>query len=308
VSDSGVLGYVSGNQQFERRLVWVDRKGNVEPLPAPVRGYENASISPDGRFAAVQTQGPAITIWIYDFARTTLTPLTSGGSSQAPLWTPDGKRIAYRGTRLGFRNIYWKAADGSGDEERLTVSENNDTPLSWSPDGKWLLFEESSPSTFGDAWVLPLEGDRKPRVFQRNVSEPHFSPDGRWVAYVSSESGRSEVYVRPFQGSGAKTQVSTDGGAEAVWSRNGRELFYVNGDNTVAVDVQTNPAFSAGSPHVLFAGRYQASPNGVSGYDISLDAKRFLKIQPTNPELAGSQINVVIGWFEELKRVTAGKR
>ncbi|MDO8631101.1 MAG: hypothetical protein Q7R41_11475, partial [Phycisphaerales bacterium] len=271
-------------------------------------GYENASISPDGRFAAVQTQGPAITIWIYDFARTTLTPLTSGGSSQAPLWTPDGKRIAYRGTRLGFRNVYWKAADGSGDEERLTVSDNTHTPVSWTPDGKWLAFTELNPSTSGDAWVLPMDGDRKSRLFLKNARQPHFSSDGRWIAYESDESGRTEIYVRPFQGSGAKTQVSTDGGAEPVWSRDGRELFYINGDKTMAVDIQASPAFSAGTPHALFAGRYLPSPNGVSGYDISPDGKRFLKVQPMNPEQAGSQINIVIDWFEELMRVAAGKR
>ena len=156
-----------------------------------------------------------------------------------------------------------------------------------------------------DTWILPMTGERKPVLFQKNSNAAHFSPDGHWIAYQSAESGRTEIYVRPFQGPGGRTQVSTDGGVEPVWSRDGRELFYINGDKTMAVEVQTKPDFSARSPRVLFTGRYLPSPNGVSGYDISPDGKRFLKVQPTNPEQAGSQINVVINWFEELKRLTA---
>jgi serine/threonine-protein kinase len=307
VSDSGVLGYLSGSQQFERRLVWVDHHGAIEPLTAPLRGYENVSISPDGKFAAVQLQGPTVSIWIYDFARTTLTPFTKDGASQAPLWSPDGKHIAYRGTRSGFRNIYWKASDGTGDEERLSVSEAVNTPVSWSPDGKWLVFAQNYGSA-GDTWIMPIDGDRKPQLLQKNANATHFSPDGHWIAYEGSDSGHTEIYVQPFQGPGGRIQISTEGGIEPVWSRDGRELFYMNGDKTMAVDVQTKPAFSAGSPRVLFRGRYQESPNSVSAYDISLDGKQLLKIQPTSPDQARSQINVVINWFEELKRMTAGKR
>ena len=155
--------------------------------------------------------------------------------------------------------------------------------------------------------MLPIEGDRKPQLFQKNAVQPYFSPDGRWMAYTSEESGRGEIYVRSFQGPGGKTQVSTDGGEEPRWSRDGRELFYINGDKTMAVDVRTQPGFSAGSPRLLFKGRYQPSANAVSGYDMSSDGKRFLKIQPTNSEQAAAQINVVINWLEELKqRVVAG--
>src|SRR6185369_3275692 len=183
VSDDGILAYLSGIKEFERRLVWVDRKGNVEPLAAPLRGYENASISPDGKFLPVQTQGPTLTIWTYDFARTTLTPFTTNGSSQAPVWTSDGKRIAYRGTRKGFRNVYWKATDGSGEEEALTNSTSITTPTSRTPDGKWLMFVENNPTTGSGVWVLPIDGDRKPQLFQSKATNPHFSPDGHWIAY-----------------------------------------------------------------------------------------------------------------------------
>jgi eukaryotic-like serine/threonine-protein kinase len=258
MSDSGVLAYVAGDtRRFERRLVWVDRKGDVEPLSAPTRNYGRPQTSPDGHHAAVEISGGTIGIWIYDFSRTTLTPLTSAGSSQASTWTPDGNHVAYRGTRTGFRNLFWKAADGTGDEERLATSENTQTPGSWSPDGKWLAYHEASSTTGNDIWVLPVNGDRKPQVFLRTPFQegnPRFSPDGRWVAYESTESGRNEVYARPFPGSGAKSQISTQGGTEPVWSRNGRELFYLNGDKMMAVDTATQPTFTAEPPGFFLKG------------------------------------------------------
>jgi serine/threonine-protein kinase len=307
VSDAGVLCYLSGDQQFERRLVWVDRSGNVEALPAPFRGYENPTISPDGKFAAVQTNGQSMTVWVYDFARTTLTPLTSKGSSQAPAWTADGKKIAYRGTRSGFRNVYWRASDGSGEEEPLTAGESIQTPIHWSPDGKWLAFVENSPLNSGDVWVQSADGDRKASLFEQNAFAPHFSPDSKWIAYSSDKSGRREIFVRPFQEAGGRIQVSTDGGTEPVWSRDGKELFYLNGDKTMAVDIQTNPTLRVGAPHLLFAGRYLPSPNSTSGYDVSPDGKRFIKVLPTRAEQV-SHLNVVINWDEELKRLTARGR
>jgi len=305
VSDSGVLAYISGNHQYERRLVWVDRHGNSEPLPVPLRGYVNPAIAPNGRNAAVDIIGPTYGIWIYDFARTTLTPLTSGGSSQAPSWAPDGQHIAYRATRAGFRNLFWKASDGNGDEERLSTSENIHTPASWSPDGKRLVFVESNPATSGDILVLPLDGDRKPQVFLKtpfSEQSPHVSPNGHWLAYSSNESSGFEIYVRPFPGPGAKLQISTNGGTEPIWSRDGRELFYINGDKMMAVDVSAKPTLTAGPPHLLFTGRFLPSTNAVSAYDVSLDGRRFLKVQSTEADETASRIDIVINWFQELKQ------
>ena len=303
LSASGALAYLPGTQQFDRRLVWVDRQGRSEPLPAPVRGYVNVVISPDGRYAAVDVQGPTANIWVHDLGRNTLTQLTSGGSSQAPVWTPDGKRVVYRGTRAGFRNLFWKPADGSGEEERLTTDEGIHTPSSWSPDGKWLAFVEMT-LTGGDLWVLPIDGDRKPRVFLKtpfNEVSPRFSPDGQWLAYASDESSRTEIYVRPFPGPGAKSQISTDGGIEPLWSRDGRELFYVNGDKMMAVDISTRPTLTAGTPRVLFEGRSERSPNFVTAYDVSADGRRFLKVRRAVAEQTAAQVNVVVNWLEELK-------
>jgi eukaryotic-like serine/threonine-protein kinase len=302
-SDSGSLAYVpAGPRQFERRLVWVDRKGDVEPLPSPTRPFESLALSPDGRQAAIEIQSDTTHVWIYDLPRGTLTRLTTEGSSQVPIWTPDGKRIAYRATREGFRNVFWRAADGSGAEERLTTGETQQTPDSWSPDGKLLAFDQGSPTTGSDIWILRVEGDPakpgKPLAFHRtpfDETSPVFSPNGRWAAYRSNESGRFEVYVQPFPGPGAKWQISTDGGSRPRWAHNGSEMFYVNGAKLMAVAVSTSSTFSAGKPRLIFEGRFEA-------YDVSPDGQRFLIVQAVEPELPATQINVVLNWFDELKQ------
>jgi dipeptidyl aminopeptidase/acylaminoacyl peptidase len=148
----------------------------VEPLAgSPREYYANAVISPDGRLAAVDVEAGTIGIWLYDFSRATLTPLTTGtGSSQAPRWTPDGKRIVYRGTRTGFRNLWWKTVDDTTTEERLAPGDTIQTPGSWSADGQWLVYCDQDPATAADVWALPAGGDRKPRVIVRTpFTEEH---------------------------------------------------------------------------------------------------------------------------------------
>ncbi len=184
-------------------------------------------------------------------------------------------------------------------------------PGSWSPDGQVLAFSELSPTNGWDVWVLKLESDRKPRPFLQtpsNESIPMFSPDGRWLAYESDESGREEIYVRPFPGPGSKWQISADGGTEPVWARSGRELFYRNGDEMMAADIATQPSFSARKPKVLFEGHYESYGPFSSYYDVSPDGQRFLMVKENQQGTSASQINVVLNWFEELKRrVPSGK-
>ena len=313
VSDTGTLIYLPGDaQRYERRLVWVGRDGRVEPLSAPPREYNgNAVISPDGRLAAVDIEAGTFGIWLYDFARATLSPLTTGnGSSQAPRWSADGKRIVYRGTRLGLRSLWWKTVDDTTSEERLTTDERQETPGSWSADGKWLVYYALDPATASDVWALPAGGDRKPRVIVNTPFveyHPRLSPDGRWLAYTSNEPGRVEVFVQPFPGPGGRSQISVDGGTEPVWSRDGRELFYVNGDKMMAVEITTAPAFRAGTPRLLFEGRYLLSPNSIAAYDVSSDGQRFLRVQPMHPDPPANQIHVVLNWTEELKRLVPTK-
>jgi serine/threonine-protein kinase len=314
VSDSGYLAYAPGNvRRLDRRLVWVDRAGHVEQLPLSARPYTNVTLSPDGTQAAIQIDENTLNIWIYDFSRATLTPLNTGanGSSQAPVWTPDGARIVYRGTRAGFRNLFWSVVDRSTKEERLTTRENtSQTPGSWSPDGRTLAFSEIDLATGEDISLLHLDGDRKPQPLMASEfseANPKLSPNGRWLAYESDESGRREIYLQSFPPPGRKWQISTEGGDEPVWSRDGRELFYTNGDKLMSVAILTQPTLSVGSPRLLFEGRYARSQTGSAAYDVSPDGQRFLRAQMIEPDPPNNQINVVINWFAELKRLAPAK-
>jgi Tol biopolymer transport system component len=193
----------------------------------------------------------------------------------------------------------------------LTTSGYAPAPNSWSSDGQFLAFNELNPNTGFDLGVLRLS-DRKAEPFLRtpfNESAPRFSPDGRWLAYASDESGRYEIYVQPYPGPGGKWQISTEGGTEPMWNPNGREMFYRSGRKMMAVDIATRPGFAAGKPRVLFEGEYVPTPLTFPNYDVSPDGQHFLMLKPAEAaEGAPSQINVVLNWFEELKRrVPTGK-
>ena len=315
-SHSGSLVYVPGGLQAAAfSLVWVDRQGAVEPLGAPPHTYRNIRLSPDGRQVASTIADASIDVWVYDISRGTLTRLTFEGRNGHPIWTPDGMRLTFRSNREGGPlNLFWKPADGSGAAERLTTSEQDQSPTSWSPDGQVLAFYERSfaegqASTDRNIWVVPLEGEREPRPFLQtpfNEGGAVISPDGRWLAYVSNESGRFDVYVQPFPGPGGKRQISTEGGNEPVWSRNGEELFYRNGNQMMAVEITTEPTFSAGTPSILFEGAFRRGSVLRADYDIAPDGQRFVMLQQGGTD-ALTQINVVLNWFEELmQRVPTG--
>jgi serine/threonine-protein kinase len=312
-SSTGSLVYVSGGvQATQLRLVWVNRHGAEQPLAVPARTYMFPRLSPDGRRLAVNIAEQGTQIWLYDLSRDTLTRLTFEGSvNYLPIWTPDGKRIAFQSNKEGPGNIFWQLADGSGGLERLTTSDYTQGPMSWSRDGQLLAFHEVNPDTQRDIWVLrmgdPSAGSgrvRKAQPFLRTRFDelaPRFSPDGRWLAYMSNESGRYEIYVQPYPGPGGKWQISTEGGAEPAWNPNGRELFYRSGDKMMSVDIATQPGFAAGKPRMLFEGRYEPPPFPIANYDVAPDGQRFLMIKASE-EGASTQINVVLNWFEELKR------
>jgi serine/threonine-protein kinase len=270
VSENGVLAYRSVPANA-LKLVWVDRKGAEQPLSAPPHNYVMPRVSPDGQRVVAGIEEADGQIWVYDLSRDTLTRLTFEGTNNIdPLWTPDGKRIVFKGNK---NRLFWQPADGSGPPEELTKSElgPNSVPGSFSPDGQVLAFMGNNPSD--DLYTLPLS-DGKPQPFLRtssNQTAPRFSPDGHFIAYASNESGRYEIYVRPYPGPGGKWQISTDGGGEPVWNPKGRELFYRNGNKMMAVDVTTQGTFSAGKPRVLFEGRYVPTPRSFQDYDVSPD-------------------------------------
>jgi tricorn protease-like protein len=315
IADEGSLVYISGSgRDTDRTLVWVDRTGREQPLGTPARPYRIPRLSPDGRLLAVSALND---IWIYDFSRATLSRLTFDRASDHPVWSPDGKRIVFQSARDGRpSNLFWKFADGSGQGERLASSDKSQIPNSWSPDGQVISFSINDPSTRLDLWVLPLSEDpfsqeagtgesRKPHPFLRTPfyeSGATFSPDGRWLAYTSNESRQYEIYVQPFAGPGGKWQVSTDRGHEPFWARNG-ELFYRNGNRMMVVETKTQPTFSASAPRLLFEGTYEESGSANANYSVTSDGQRFVMIKASGSEGgAPTQINVVLNWFEDLKR------
>jgi serine/threonine-protein kinase len=310
ISATGSLVYVRGGQAAQLRLVWVNRKGAEQLLSAAAHAYVNPRISPNGRLVSVDIREQGRQVWLYDLSRETLTRLTFEGSSNStPVWTPDGKRIAFQSNKEGSTiNLFWLLADGSGGLERLATSEYLQAPNSWSQDGQLLAFTELSPTTGWDIWVLRL-GDRKAQPFLRTPfteGAPRFSPDGRWLAYVSNESGRYEIYIQPYPGPGGKRLISTDGGTEPMWNHNGRELFYRSGDKMMSVEIATQPSFAASKPRMLFEGPYVPTAATIPNYDVSPDGQRFLMLKPIEQ---ATQINVVLNWFEELKRrVPAGTK
>ena len=204
--------------------------------------------------------------------------LTSENDNHFPVWGPDWQRIAYISRKRGAAGyeLFARKADGGGSEDRLTATDRNlgpVTPLSYSPDGT-LVFAHR-----GDLWSLS-PSDTEPRAFapsRFNESAPAFSPDGRWLAYVSDESNRFEVYVRPFPGPGEEHPISIDGGLEPVWNRRGRELFFRNANQLMAAEVRYQPSFSAGRARALFTGPFSLGPDCID-YDISPDGESFVMV------------------------------
>ncbi len=300
-SDNGVLVYRGGGGAVPLTLAWVSRDGAAQALAATPHNYTFPRISPDGKRVAVGIeQAGSGQVWVYDTTRDAMSRLTFDGATNVdPIWTRDGKRIVFKGK--GNR-LFWQPADGGGAAEQLTSDQRstNDLPGNWSPDGQGLLFMETLP--LRALFVFSLK-DRKAQRFDTGevgASSPCFSPDGRWIAYTSNESGRTEVYVRPYPGPGGKWQVSTDGGTEPVWNPKGRELFYRSEQKMMAVDYTERPEFSAGKPKMLFEGAYVPLPRSLADYDVSPDGQRFVMLK--NAEQRPGEISVVLNWTEELKQ------
>jgi serine/threonine-protein kinase len=300
-SSGGTMAYVpapEGSQQTT--FVWVDRSGNERLTGAPGREYSQPRRAPDDRRVVTTVSGGAENLWLYDLGRETLDRFTVevGGF---PVWTPDGRRIGFSSRKGGSYDIYSKPLDGSRPDEPLLPSEGTKYPFSWTADGRTLAFVRVNPKTFQDIWLLSPDSKVKERLFlstQFREGAPTFSPDGRWIAYVSDESGRAEIYVRPVPGPGEKWTISSDGGNEPIWSRNGRQIFYRRDDAMYVVDVQTSPTFSAGKARKLFEKHYAPSNAFWPNYDVSADGERLLMIKDLGRSAGPSRINVVPSWYQ----------
>jgi Tol biopolymer transport system component/predicted Ser/Thr protein kinase len=330
VSSTGNLAYVPGTAASEvKRIVAISRTGEVTPFMEDQGDFRYPALSPDGAKLAVSefADKNSKDIWIYDVERGTRTRLKGGGfTNLMARWTPDGGWITYACNKSGPMSMFWKPADGSGEARQLLPGGNSQFPESWSPDGRTLAFTELSPETGGDIYTLSVGGppsatsaaaappDGESMYDSTAVTpfvvtpyyerSPRFSPDGKWIAYASDESGQYEIYIRPFPGPGGVSVISTEGGRAPVWSRGGSEIFFVNGDCMVSVDIRTEPELRVGRPETLFVGGFDTNPAEVQNYDISLDGRSFIMVEGVE-EAAPDRIQVVVNWLRVLNELTS---
>ncbi|MGQ0764986.1 MAG: protein kinase domain-containing protein [Gemmatimonadota bacterium] len=295
---NGGLVYLRGNEN--RRLVWVDRRGLVTPVTPESREYLHVMLSPDGRRVALAiVTGYKRDIWVLDVTAGTLTPLTSVGLARNPVWTSDGKRILFGSPHAGGRaGFWWQDADGNGSPTRAASPRNNPWQAHLSPDGRRIVFQAISQGTFNIETVSLDSGAASEYLTTSATStegNPRFSPDGMWIAYNSDESGRQEVYVRPSTAAGGRVQVSVNGGRRPIWSRDGKRLYYWEGERMTEAGLATDPNPRVLSRIALFSGRY------VDDFDVAADG-RFLMIEA---EWSGVSLVAIPNWRAELNRLTA---
>ena len=314
VSRHGSLVYIPGSATaaVNDRLVRRDRTGEVEALPFPLRDYQSPRIAPDGeRVLVVATEIEAKPqLWVFDLVRGSRRRVTDErGDTYWGIWSPDGEQIVFNSSLGGeTMDLYSKPADGSAPEKCLAAHPLHLLPKSWADEGKTLIITKAvDPNTGFDIEMLPYEAGGSPQPLINtpfNEFQPVISPSGRWLAYASDESGRAEIYIKPYPGPGGAIPVTTDGGREPVWDPSERELYYRddNGDKLFTVSILTEPTVHVGSPELLFEGKFMASSHlWGRNYDISPQGDFFILIEEGEVQPA-TQINVVLNWSEELKR------
>jgi serine/threonine-protein kinase len=322
VADNGTLIYLSGSVvQAGYRVDWMNPDGSTQPLVATAGEYGSFEFSPDGRSLAIDVlSNQSVDVWIYDLSSEAMTRLTlDPREDRTPVWTSDGNRIAFLSRRddAFTPNLYWQRLDATGTVQRLTESKNGQFPTSWHPSGRFLAFRQipSGPPA-GDIFILPVEGSEaagwrpgKPWAFVEspfNETEATFSPDGRWVAYESNESGKDEIYVRPFPGPGGRIRVSTTGGEFPRWSRTGRALFYLSDRRLWVTDYSiAGGSFQIGKPRpwsdATFASRVALrTPNFALHPDGRVAG---LQAQSMPADATGGKVVLVQNFSEELKRL-----
>ncbi|HEV2064029.1 MAG TPA: protein kinase, partial [Thermoanaerobaculia bacterium] len=305
-SDNGILAYQAGGAGGISQLVWLDRAGKQLEVLGPPADYLRPRISRDGRRVAMDVRDPQTgraDIWIYDLARRVSTRFTfDPAESSNPIWSQDDSRIVFQSNRKGQGDLYHKVSSGTGNDEEFLVQEGSlKVPTDRSSDGRFVVYNviDAKSKTGWDLGFYSV-AEKKTSVFLSTPAQEvngRFSPDGRWLAYQSDESGRMEVYVQPFQRHGGKWQISTAGGGQPVWNRNGKEIFYVSPDNKLmAVDVKADSGFEAGTPRALF----DVHLKSIAGwkYDISPDGQRFLA-NVTIGEVKANPITLVQNWTAE---------
>jgi serine/threonine-protein kinase len=312
-SGSGTLVYREGKAPQGWPLIWVESSGATRPLLSEPGVYSEPRLSPDGQRLAIVSSAMGSDIYVYDWRRDVMTRLTFDGHAGMPIWSPDGKHIVYRSTSGAF-GLLWTRADGGGQPEKLLQDPNNIYPTSFSPDGRLLAYHLQYSEPRDDIWILPLDladpdhpKAGKPRLFLRDPFDnqfPVFSPDGKWIAYRSGESGRWEVYVRPYPGPGGKWQISGDGGEMPYWSKTPRQLFYKSQRARMMVlDYSVEgDSFVPGKPRLWTTARVHPAYQGM---DLAPDGRRFAALSlPEEPKSDSGSVHVtfLLNFFDELRR------
>ena len=310
VSANGTLAYVPGLANITNRvLAFIDQAGAVSTLSAPVQQYMEPALSPDGRRVAVVIgSGKDEDIWVFDIQSATMSKITFGGPNRTPVWSPDGKRVAYSYNEDGNAKLIIRSADGSGTPDEMKVDYDRTYLTCWSRDGSTLIFTGTRTGVGWDVVSLRLDGDRKPSPilstkFDESVGS--LSPDGKWLAYISNESGRSQVYVRPFPAGSGKWQISTETGEEPRWSGDGKTLFYGTATGLMAASINPTQAFDIGQRRVVLKEFPHLALESSVSFDLAPDGRHFLvtKVQEGNEIF--QQIGIVLNWFDEVKAIAA---
>jgi len=316
-SETGRAIYRSGEAEGTLlTIAWLDGAGKTQPLLAKPGIYNRPTLSPDGQRLALEvTEGPNTDIWVYEWQRDTMTRMTFNGTAAAPVWSPDGRNIAFTSAGEGMSVI---RSDGSGKPQTLTRGKGAQFPYSFAPDGKRLAFMELGATGY-HLWTVPLETDGmglragKPEVFlqtQADERAPSFSPDGQWIAYRSDESGANQVYVRVFPDKGGKWQISNSGGTLPMWSRNGHELYFETLDNRVMASAYAvkGDSFVADKPRVWSEKQLGNTATVSRNADPAPDGKRIVALLPAETaERQKAQNHVIFleNFFDEVRRRTA---
>ncbi|MFY9559943.1 MAG: protein kinase [Terriglobales bacterium] len=299
VAPNGTLVFQPGSfTAFRRNLLWMDRNGKAKTITDEVKPFATPSISPEGKRIALTLQASTFDVWVYELERDTLTKASFGGDDYWPRWSPDGTMLAYNSSKSGRQQVYVKRGQGQGAEEVITDGPEDKATCDWTADGRNVIFARKNKDTGWDLYSASLQGDHKPRPVLEgpfNQTEGRISPDGRWLAYVSDESGQDEVFVQALNEPATRVQVSREGGTNPRWARSGDEVLYLSKNRVMSVKFAAGPVLNPAKPVLLFEDKKE-----WSGFDVARDG-RFVVVREAEAKGSGTQLNVVLNWFGEMK-------
>jgi Tol biopolymer transport system component len=280
----GTIAYVpGGGGDSVVELAWGDPQGNLMPIGGPPQSYSSVTVAPDGLRAFFGVQFANDDIWMLDIERGSIAPfLTLDGNEFSPAISHDGRLIVFNSDREGYYDLYLAQADGTDSGELLVSDDANKEPFCFSPDDSTVLFTRADPETRGDLWLVPIEGERRPEPFlvtPAHEAGPDFSPDGRWIAYQSDDTGRFEIYVRPYPGPGPPIRISDKGGLWPRWATDGRTLYYRNAESLMAMPVEPGPNLRSGKARAVLT-----VPGKVFRFDTHPDGRILLALSKGTAE------------------------